>query len=72
MGIRNNFCCDCNDLFADVAVGEDVMVQSVGNAVQNGEFLRIDGNVVVLSTNNGNNEVRICCNNIFSVTVDAD
>jgi hypothetical protein len=70
LGLRNN-CCDCEDLFAGVAVGDDVQVQSAGNTTQDGDFLRIDGNVVVLSTNNGNNEVRICCSNIFSVTVAA-
>ncbi|WP_257009452.1 hypothetical protein [Bacillus sp. 7884-1] len=29
MGLRNN-CCDCEDLFAGVAVGDDVQVQSAG------------------------------------------
>jgi hypothetical protein len=71
MGIRQN-CCDCDDLFDGVAVGDDVMVQSAGNTTQNGTFLRIDGNVVVLEVVQGQNarEVRICCSNIFSVTLD--
>ncbi|MCM3692004.1 hypothetical protein [Neobacillus niacini] len=71
MGIRQN-CCDCDDLFFGVNPGDNVTVQSAGNTTQNGDFLRIDGNVVVLEVGQGQNarEVRICCSNIFSVELD--
>ncbi|MEH7352354.1 hypothetical protein V7150_02070 [Neobacillus drentensis] len=69
MGVRiNECCCSCEDLFSGIAVGQEVQVQSNGNTTANGHFSRILGNVVILDEGVKNQEVRICCANIFSVT----
>lgn len=67
MGVRNNNCCSCEDLFSGIAVGQAVQIQSIGNTTQNGNFSTILGNVVILDEGT-NKEVRICCASIFSVT----
>lgn len=66
MGLRGACCCSCDELFDGIVAGTRVQVQSSGNTTEEGDFSRILGNVVILDEGT-NNEVRICCANIFSV-----
>lgn len=67
MAIRKNeCCCTCEELFANVDIGDRVQVRSVGNVVETGELSEIRANTVVLDEGTAT-EVVICCAHIFSV-----